>query len=101
MRKVNNPCNRGYKHHCLLPGGNNASPSLMFLSLKLDIGGMNPQSSITLPLGVSIYYLAKAIKSNREHARILKNKIEKEKPNIKSSQSEHNLIIHRIPANTS
>ena len=35
---------------------------------------MNPQSFITPPLGVSIYYLAKAIKSNGEHARILKNK---------------------------
>src|SRR3954467_12956450 len=102
MRKVNNPCNRSYKHRCFLPGKNNTSPSLMmFLSLKLDTGGMNSQSCITLPLGVTIYYLAKAIKSNREHARILKNKIEKEKPNIKSSQSEHNLIIHRIPANTS
>ena len=54
----------------------------MFLSLKLDIGGMNPQSCITLPLGVPIYYLSKAIKSNGEHARILKNKILKEKPNI-------------------
>ena len=54
----------------------------MFLSLKLDIGGMNPQSCITLPLGVPIYYLAKAIKSNGEHARILKNKYIKGEPNI-------------------
>ena len=53
MRKVNNPCNRGYKHHCFLPGSNNTSPSLMFLSLKLDIKGLNPQSSIKLPLGVA------------------------------------------------
>ena len=76
MCKVNNPCNNGYKHHCFLPGGNITSPSLMSLSLKLDIGGgMNSQSSITLPLGVPINYLAKAIKSNGEHARILKNKI--------------------------
>ena len=73
MCKVNNPCNRSYKHHFFLPGGNNTSPSLMFLSLKLDIGGMNPESCITLPLGVTIYYLAKSIKSNGEHARILKN----------------------------
>src|SRR3954464_6918589 len=29
-------------------------PSLMFLSLKLDIRGLNPQSSVTLPLGVTI-----------------------------------------------
>src|SRR4051812_25403328 len=40
--KVNNPCNRGYKHRCFLPGGNNTSPSLMFLSLKLDIGVHEP-----------------------------------------------------------
>src|SRR3954470_6690159 len=30
---------RGHKHCCFLPGGNNTSLSLMFLSLKLDIGG--------------------------------------------------------------
>ena len=82
MRKVNNPCNHSYKHHCFIPG-DNRSPTLMFLSLKLDIrGGMNPQSCITLPLGVTIYYLAKPIKSNREHARILKNKYIKGEPNI-------------------
>src|SRR3954466_1602063 len=39
LRKVDNPCNRSYKHHCFIPGGNNTSPSPMFLSLKLDIGG--------------------------------------------------------------
>src|SRR3954469_938965 len=50
LRKVNNPCTRRYKHHCFIPGGNNTSPSLMFLSLTLDIRGLNPQSSITLPL---------------------------------------------------
>src|SRR4051812_42181624 len=50
------------------PGGNNTSPSLMFLSLKLDIGGMNPQSSITLPLGVTINHLTKVINGNGEHA---------------------------------
>src|ERR1041384_1385387 len=42
MCNVNNPCNRSYKHHCFLPGGKNTSPSLMFLSLKLDIGGHEP-----------------------------------------------------------
>ena len=88
---------------------------------------MNPQSSITLPLGVAIYYLAKVTNRNGEHARLLKNKNIKGKPNILlgqsnkhsgeharilknksikvnniyySSQTEHNLIIHRIPANT-
>src|SRR3954469_1808794 len=53
LRKVNNPCTRGYKHHCFIPGGNSTSPSLMFLSFKLDIRGLNPQSSITLSLGVA------------------------------------------------
>ena len=72
MHKVNNPCNRSYKHRYFLPGGNNTPPSLMFLSLKLDIGGMNAQSSITLPLGVTIYYLAKAIKSNGDNVMALK-----------------------------
>ena len=41
---------------------------------------MNPSSSITLPLGVAIYYLAKIIHGNREHAGILK------KINIKAKQ---------------
>src|SRR3954470_23766433 len=59
MRKVNNPCTCEYKHRCFIPGGKNTSPSLMFLSLKLDIRGLNPQSSITLPLGVATNHLAK------------------------------------------
>src|SRR3954454_24336497 len=70
LRKVNNPCTRGYKHRCFIPGGNITSPSLMFLSLKLDIRGLNPQSSITLHLGVATNYLAKAKYNNGEHARI-------------------------------
>src|SRR3954468_7841761 len=70
LRKVNNPCTHKYKHRCFLPGGNNTFPSLMFLSLKLVIRGLNPQSSIKLPLGVPIYHLAKVIKSNGEHTRI-------------------------------
>src|SRR3954469_9950495 len=71
LRKVKNPCNRGYKHRCFPPCGNSTYPRLIFLSLKLVIGGgMNPQSSTTLPLGVTTYYLAKAINSNGEHARI-------------------------------
>src|SRR3954465_39529 len=41
-RKVNNPCNRGYKHRWFPPGGNNTSPRLMFLSLKLVIVGHEP-----------------------------------------------------------
>src|SRR3954463_8485919 len=53
LRKVNNPCTREYKNRCFVPGGNNTSPSLMFLSLKLYIRGLNPQSSTTLPLRVA------------------------------------------------
>ena len=34
---------------------------------------MNPSSSIMLPLGVAIYYLAKIINGNGEHTGILKN----------------------------
>src|SRR4051812_23726603 len=70
LHKVNNPCTRKYKHLCFIPGGNNTSPSLMFLSLKLDIRGLNPQSSITLPLGVATSHLAKVKYGNGEHARI-------------------------------
>src|SRR4051812_4303373 len=83
LRKVNNPCTRRYKHRCFPPGGNNTSPSLMFLSFKLDIGGLNPQSSITLPLGVTINHLAKVINGNGEHARITQElKYKREEPNI-------------------
>src|SRR3954468_5191865 len=83
LLKLNNTCTRRYRHRCFPPGGNNTSPSLMFLSLKLDIRGLNPQSSITLPLAVTINHLAKVINDNGEHARItqeLKNK--REEPNI-------------------
>src|SRR3954465_1438200 len=83
LHKVNNSCTRKYKHRCFIPGGNNTHPSLMFLSLKLDIRGLNPQSSIALPIGVAINHLAKVKYGNGEHARItqeLKYKIEE--PNI-------------------
>ena len=70
LRKVNNPCTRRYKHHGFIPGGNSTSPSIMFLSLKLDIRGQNPQSSITLPLGVAINHLEKVKYRNEEHARV-------------------------------
>src|SRR3954471_24776431 len=101
LRKVNNPCTRKYKHRCFIPGGNITSPSLMFLSLKLDIRGLNPQSRITLPLGVATNHLAKVKYSNGEHARIIQElKYKGEEPNILSSQSEHSLIIHQIPANS-
>src|SRR3954467_7681965 len=83
LRKVNNACSRRYKHRCFPPGGNNTSPSLMFMSLKLDIGGLKPQSSITLPLGVAINHLAKVKYGNGEHARITQElKYKREEPNI-------------------
>src|SRR3954470_20160952 len=83
LRKVNNPCIRGYKHHCFIPGGKSTSPSLMFLSLKLDIKGLNPQSSKTLPLGVATNHLAKVKYGNGEHARIYsRTKYKREEPNI-------------------
>src|SRR3954467_505518 len=82
LRKVNNPCTRKYKHRWFIPGGNNTSPSLMFLSLKLDIRGLDPQSSITLPLGVATNYLAKAKYCNGEHSRIYSRTQNKREPNI-------------------
>src|SRR3954469_3999045 len=83
LRKVNNPCTRRYKHRCFIPGGNNTSPILMFLSLKLDIKGLNPQSSITLSLGVATNHLAKVKCGNGEHARITRElKYKREESNI-------------------
>src|SRR3954468_12155587 len=81
--KVKNPCTRKYKHRCFIPGGNNTSSSLMFLSLKLDIRGLNPQSSIMLPLGVETNHLAKVKYDNGEHARITQElKYKREESNI-------------------
>src|SRR3954464_10183464 len=82
MCKLNNPCTRKYKHRCFIPGGNNTSPSLMFLSLKVDIKGLNPQSSITLPLGVATNHLAKAKYGNRETQELTKEHKYKIEPNI-------------------
>src|SRR4051812_2871442 len=82
LLKVNDPCTCKYKHHCFIPGGNSTSPSLMFLSLKLDIRGLNPQSSITLPLGVATNHLAKVKYGNGEHARIYLRTKYKREPNI-------------------
>src|ERR1043165_1027990 len=70
LGKVNNPCTRRYKHCCFIPGGNSTSPSLMFLSLKLDIRGLNPQLSMTLSLGVANKILGQLKYRNGEHARI-------------------------------
>src|SRR3954471_12345908 len=81
--KVNNPCTHRYKHRCFIPGGNNTSPSLMFLSLKLDIRGLNPQSNITLSLGVANKILGQSKYRNGEHARIYSRpKYKREEPHI-------------------
>ena len=64
MCNASNPCNRSYKHHCFLPDDNTASPSLFFQSLKLEIGGHEPTIMHNAPSWGTIYYLAKAIKSN-------------------------------------
>src|SRR3954462_15974857 len=83
MRKGNNPCTRKYKHRCFITGGNITSPSLMFLSLKLDIKVLNPQSSITLPLGVATNHLAKVKYGKGEYAIITQElKYKREEPNI-------------------
>src|SRR3954469_22687413 len=88
LRKVKNPCTRKYKHRCFIPGGNNTSPSFMFLSLKLDIRGLKPQSSITLPLGVAINHLAKVKYGNGEHARITHE--------LKYKREELNILLNTI-----
>src|ERR1041384_7451762 len=83
LHKVNNPCTRKYKHRCFISGGNNTSPSLMFLSLKLDIRGLNSQSSITLSLGDANKILGQSKYRNGEHARIYsRTKHKREEPNI-------------------
>src|SRR3954465_5566688 len=101
MHKVNNPCNRSHKHRCFLPGGNITSPSIMFLSLKLDIGGHEPTIKHNAP---SWSYNLLLGQSNKEQQRTCKNTKEqiykKENQIYNPSQCEHNLIIHQIPANT-
>src|SRR3954468_7433093 len=98
LRKVNNPCTRRYKHRCFIPGGNNTSPSLMFLSLKLEIRGLNPQHSL---LELQIKYLAKANTAKENMQEFTQEQNIKENNQIYySSQSEHSLIIHQIPTNS-
>src|SRR3954469_16126596 len=101
MRKVNNPCNRSYEHHCFLPSGNNTSPSLMFSSLKLHIGGHEPTIKHNAPSWSSVLLLGQ---SNKEQWRTCKNtqeqNIKGEEPMYNSSQFKHNFIIHQIPANS-
>ena len=84
-------------NNAILPLVETAHPRpYTFLSLVQGIkGGMNPLSSINTP---SWRYTKSLGQSNYAHRRACKN--------INSSyknhaQSEHNFIIHRIPANTS
>src|SRR4051812_16588869 len=101
LRKLNNPCTRRYKHRCFIPGGNSTSPSIMFLSLKLDIRGLNPQSSMTLSLGVQANFLAKENTATENMQEFTKEQNIKENNQIYySSQSEHSLIIHQVPTNS-
>src|SRR3954470_15755779 len=100
MRDLSNHCNRSYKHRCFLIGDNNTSPSLMFLSLKLDIGDHEPTIKHNTPSWSCNLLLGQSNKRNREHERILKNKNIKENQIYYSTQTEHNLIIHQILANT-
>src|SRR3954466_756398 len=102
LRKVNNPCTRGYKLRCFIPGGNNTSPSLMFVSLKLDIRGDEPTIKHNAPSWSCNKILGQSkIRQRRTCKNLLKNTNIKEKNQIYySSQSEHSLIIHQIPANS-
>src|SRR3954468_22055997 len=70
LRKVNNPCNRGYKHRCFTPCGNNTSPRLMFLSLKLVIRGHEPIIKHNAPSWSHYLLLGQ---SNKQQRRICKN----------------------------
>src|SRR3954468_17322603 len=70
MCKVNNPCNRSYKHRCFIPGGKSTSPGIMFLSLKLDIGGHEATIMYNAP---SWSYNPLLGQSNKEQQRTCKN----------------------------
>src|SRR3954471_13669917 len=70
LRKVNNPCNRGYKNRCFPPCGNSTSPKLMFLSLKLFIWGHEPTIMHNAP---SLSYYLLLGQSNKKQRRTCKN----------------------------
>src|SRR3954464_5981604 len=70
LHKVNNPCNRGYKHRCFPPCGNITSPRLMCLSLKLVIRGHEPTIKQNAPSWS--YYLLLG-QSNRQQWSTCKN----------------------------
>src|SRR3954471_16833927 len=102
LRKVNNSCNRGYKHHCFPPCGNITSPRLMFLSLKRVIGGHEPTIKHNVPSWSHYLLLGQ---SNKQQRRTCKNYLGTKIYEIKTkyitlSQSKHNLIIHQILSNS-
>src|ERR1041385_2978113 len=70
LHKVNNPCNRGYKHRCFPPCGHNKSPRLMFLSLKRVIRGHVPIIEHNVPSWSHYLLLGK---SNKQQRRTCKN----------------------------
>src|SRR4051812_44156615 len=70
LRKVNNPCTRKYKHSCFPPCGNNTSPRLMFLSLKLVIRGHEPTIMHNAPSWSHYLLLGQ---SNKQQWRTCKN----------------------------
>src|ERR1041385_9019644 len=70
MRKVNNPCNCGYKHRCFPPCGNCTSPRLMFMSLKRVIGGHEPIIEHNVPSWSHYLLLGQ---SNKQQQRTCKN----------------------------
>src|SRR3954471_23276341 len=70
LRKVNNPCNRGYKHSYFPPCGNNISPRLMFLSLKRVIRGHEPTIEHNVPSWSHYLLLGQ---SNKQQRRTCKN----------------------------
>jgi len=82
LRKVNNPCNCGYKHRCFPPCGNSTSPRLMFLSLKLVIRGHEPTIMHNAPSWSHYLLLGQSNKRNGEHARITQEQHIKGEPNI-------------------
>ena len=101
LRKVNNPCTRRYKHRCFPPCGNSTSPRLMFLSLKLVIRGHEPTIKHNAPSWSCNKLIGQSkILQWRTCKNLLKDTNIKEDQIYYSSQSEHSLIIHQIPANS-
>ena len=71
------------KHGNVTQNMHGASRNYRYVWDVSDIRGLNPQSSITLPLGVSRNHLAKVKYGNGEHARITQEiKYKREEPNI-------------------